>query len=429
MMSNSSNIPSSSVVNTPKHKILIVDDVISNIQIMSRILKNDYEVFFAANGEKALDIAGSKFPDIILLDVMMPGMDGYEVCSRLKSNIDTQNIPVIFVSARDDLDAETHGLDVGAIDFITKPFNPLIVKARIRNHLTLKRQADQLRRLSFIDGLTGIANRRRFQETLEREWRRCRRNQFSLGLFILDVDNFKAYNDGYGHQAGDECLRLIAQAINCLFLRSGDLAARYGGEEFVCLVPETDLDGALALGGAIRGSVIRLEIPHAWSPTAPFVTVSVGGAAMVPPHNLECDDLLALCDRRLYEAKRTGRNRVVIGPWEAASNPPVSVECSSRLMTASTTAKEEPKALASVKMIAKRKNIEAGFLLGKADSVLRLLRHRFGSTSPDIEARLWTSDVLQLNRWFDRALDAPTLDAVFITDQDSSPAKETSGAL
>ncbi len=291
-------------------KILIVDDIPSNVHVLSRILRDDYDIYFATDGERALELVQARLPDLVLLDIMMPGMDGYEVCARIKSDPATHDIPVIFISAKSEVEDETRGLEVGAIDFITKPISPPIVKARVRNHLLLKRQADLLRSLSFLDGLTGIANRRRFDEAMAREWRRCGRSHQPVSLILLDVDHFKAYNDHYGHQAGDECLRAIADILAEQVNRAGDLIARYGGEEFIVLLPETGHEGAEQVAERLRLAVARQGIPHAHSPVAPHITISLGVATQVPTGTDTPDGLAQMADQLLYQAKRSGRNRV-----------------------------------------------------------------------------------------------------------------------
>ncbi|MDQ2103199.1 diguanylate cyclase [Azospirillum isscasi] len=296
-----------------RSKILVVDDIPSNVHVLSRILKDEHDIYFATDGMKALELAQSRLPDLVLLDIMMPGMDGYEVCSRIKADPITRNIPVIFISAKSEVEDETYGLEVGAIDFISKPISPPIVKARVRNHLLLKRQTDLLRTLSFIDGLTGIANRRRFDEVLLREWRRCARAQLPLSLIMLDVDQFKPYNDHYGHQAGDECLRAVGGLLAEQIMRPGDLVARYGGEEFVCLLPETGGDGAVQVAERLRRTVAERCLPHAVSHVADHVTISLGAATAHPAMEDTPDRLTQLADRLLYEAKRAGRNRVCSG--------------------------------------------------------------------------------------------------------------------
>ena len=292
-------------------RILVVDDIPANVKLLEvRLLAEYFEVLTASNGADALEICETGKIDVVLLDIMMPGMDGFEVCRRIKDDPTTHDIPVIFISAKSEVEDETRGLEVGAIDFITKPISPPIVKARVRNHLLLKRQTDLLRSLSFLDGLTGIANRRRFDDTMAREWRRCARSHLPLSLIILDVDHFKAYNDQYGHQAGDECLRIVAEVLAERARRPSDLVARYGGEEFVCLLPETDGSGATRVAEGFRAAVAERRIPHAQSPVAPYVTISLGVATVIPSVESSPDRLAEMADQLLYRAKRSGRNRV-----------------------------------------------------------------------------------------------------------------------
>jgi diguanylate cyclase (GGDEF)-like protein len=291
-------------------RLLVVDDQPINIQALYQIFHGDHEVFMATNGQQALEFCQQDPPDLILLDVMMPNMDGLEVCRRLKAHSLTREVPVIFVTAQESPDEETRALEAGAVDFITKPVNPAVVRARVRTHLTLKRQADLLRSLAFVDGLTGVANRRRFDDSLQREWRRSRRNGASLALLLIDVDHFKQFNDCYGHLVGDSCLQAVAGALKANMGRPHDLAARYGGEEFACLLPETHLAGALAKAEELRQAVQALNIPHALSSIATVVTISIGVAAVVPMMNLSPDQLLSAADEQLYKAKHSGRNRV-----------------------------------------------------------------------------------------------------------------------
>ena len=194
--------------------ILVVDDSPDNLQVLAAVLKQDFKVKVAINGERALALATApEPPDLILLDVMMPGMDGYEVCTRLKQNPATARIPVLFVSSRDDEEDEAHGLSLGAIDYIVKPIRPSIVQARVRNHIELKRSRDLLERLTLQDHLTGIGNRRCFDDALDLEWQRAARAQAPLSLIAIDIDHFKAYNDHYGHPGGDQCLVQVARTL------------------------------------------------------------------------------------------------------------------------------------------------------------------------------------------------------------------------
>lgn len=306
-------------MNEARAKILVVDDVPSNIQAMSMLLKGDYDVYVATNGEKAIELCRTKQPDLALLDVMMPGLDGYEVCTQLKTDALTRDIPVIFITARHEVADETRGLEVGAIDFISKPFSAPIVQARVRNHLQMKRQADQLRRLSFIDGLTGIANRRHFDDMLEKAWRRCSRAGMPMSLIMADVDYFKAFNDHYGHQAGDDCLKTVATLLAGQVGRPDDLMARFGGEEFVCLLSGTDEAGAREVGERMLAAVRDARLPHAASPVAPHVTLSLGIASARPQTATASGALLGLADTLLYQVKTDGRNGLRSGKLGALS--------------------------------------------------------------------------------------------------------------
>lgn len=295
-------------------RLLLVDDQPINIQVLYQIFQDDYDVFFATSGEEALKFCTTRLPDLILLDVMMPGMDGLETCRHLQADELTARIPVIFVTAQNEPNDETRAFEAGGVDFITKPVNPTVVRARVKTHLTLKAQTDMLRALVFIDGLTGVANRRRFDELLNTEWRHCQRSGSPLSLLMIDIDHFKLYNDHYGHQTGDTCLKQVAQTLQSHFKRPHDLVARYGGEEFVCLLPESTLEGALHKAKSLCEAVAQLKIPHATSPTAPEVTISIGVASVVPSAEDSPGLLLAHADTLLYKAKHSGRNQAQGAP-------------------------------------------------------------------------------------------------------------------
>ena len=289
--------------------LLIVDDQPINIQALYRIFAPDHRVLMATSGAKALAVCKDDPPDLVLLDVVMPGMGGHEVCMRLKANEATRDIPVIFVTSHTDAAEETKGLELGAVDFIAKPVNPAVVRARVKTHLALKAQSDLLRQMVFIDGLTGVANRRCFDERLSSEWRRSMRNSSPLALLLLDVDHFKRFNDRYGHQVGDDCLRRVASAVKAHLLRHGDLVARYGGEEFACILPATDFEGAMAVAAGIVQRVRGLQIEHADSDVCNEVTLSIGVALSVPEPGDDAGRLIALADVQLYQAKHSGRGR------------------------------------------------------------------------------------------------------------------------
>lgn len=307
-----------------KRTLLIVDDQPINIQLLSRAFSADYHLIMAASGQQALHICHTHPPDLILLDIEMPEMNGFEVCRHLKAHADTRNIPVIFVTAHIDEQTETRGLQAGAVDFITRPINFNIVRARVNTHLTLKIQSDFLRQLAWRDGLTGAYNRRYFDEHLALEWHKACQQHIPLSLVILDVDVFKDYNDRYGHQQGDECLRKVAAAINPVLKRPGDMLARYGGEEFVCLLPNTVLSGALSVAESIRNTILALQIEHHGSPVTSFVTVSAGVCCKEAASAGNCAELFRQADEQLYLAKQHGRNQCFATPLTPAATPPKS---------------------------------------------------------------------------------------------------------
>jgi diguanylate cyclase (GGDEF)-like protein len=290
-------------------RILAVDDQPANVQVLYQAFAADHQVFMATSGEQALEVCAAKQPDLILLDVVMPGMDGYTLCRHLKADEHTRDIPVIFVTSHRDEAAETRGLEVGAVDFISKPINPAIVRARARTHLTLKAQSDLLRKWVYTDGLTNVSNRRYFEQRLNEEWARAVRQGSPLSVVMIDVDHFKRYNDRYGHQAGDECLRRLAAELTAAVKRPTDLVARYGGEEFVCLLSETPLAGAMQVAQHIGERVREAAIEHDASDTGPIVTVSMGVASRSDAVPGTGPALVRAADAQLYRAKAEGRNR------------------------------------------------------------------------------------------------------------------------
>jgi diguanylate cyclase (GGDEF)-like protein len=296
-------------IEEPRPIVLVVDDVPTNIHLLGSVIQDLGEIVVATSGQQALELTRSEQrPDLILLDVMMPGLDGYQVCRMLQADPWTRSIPVIFVTARDHEADEARGLELGAVDYITRPFSESIVRARVRTHLELKRHRDALERLSYQDGLTGLDNRRRFDEYFVMAWRHAAREQAWLSLLMVDIDYFKGFNDKYGHLAGDQCLRVVARALRSCAHRPLDIVARYGGEEFAFILPNTNLEGATAVARRVLDDVLGLSIMHERSPVAECVTVSVGLASTIPKADAPFYRLIEEADQALYEAKEQGRN-------------------------------------------------------------------------------------------------------------------------
>lgn len=302
--------PYSRQMDSSRAKILIVDDQPINIQVLYQLFAADYQVFMATQGEQAIKIAQAEHPDVILMDMVMPGLDGPTTCIRIQQDAELRHIPIIFITAHHDPEQEARCLEIGGRDFIAKPINPPVVRARVKTQVTLKQQSDLLRQMAFLDGLTGIFNRRYFDERFAMESRRSERDQTDLSLLLLDVDHFKLYNDFYGHQMGDDCLRAIAHALQDAIKRPGDMIARYGGEEFACLLPDTDLAGATVVAQTMLEAVRRLQLPHEASHTAPFVTLSIGLATRHRLAKIDGPSILKLTDQQLYRAKSNGRNQL-----------------------------------------------------------------------------------------------------------------------
>jgi diguanylate cyclase (GGDEF)-like protein len=295
-----------------KARILIVDDEKMNLKVLADLLKEDYMPVLARSGKQALQHAlGDTPPDLILLDVVMPEMGGYEVIKHLKNNDKTNNIPVIFVTARNSIEDEELGLKLGAVDYIIKPYSPPIVKIRVRNHLRIAHQYKLLDQLAYLDGLMEISNRRRFEEIFKKEWERSIRNGTPISLAMVDVDYFKQYNDHYGHAMGDIALQKIAKALTSVLRRPADFIARYGGEEFVIILPETDAAGAREIGERSLQKVAGLDIRHLYSLAADCVTVSIGLATVLKGDGISPKMFLEAADRNLYCAKENGRNQIV----------------------------------------------------------------------------------------------------------------------
>lgn len=292
-----------------KPNVLIVDDEKSNLKILSEILKQEANILIAKNGVQALTKARELEPTLILLDVVMPEMDGFDVITALKADDKTHGIPVIFITGLSDVEHEEKGFTLGACDYIQKPFHASIVKARVKLHLQLARQCRLLEELANIDPLTSLANRRKFSQVLEYEWSAAKREKTCLTILMLDIDSFKPYNDNYGHPMGDEVIQKVARVLNEQFNRPRDFVARYGGEEFVVLLPNTPGEQVQAKMQSCCDAVRALELKHEYSETG-VVTVSIGGASCYPCHEISILQAVEAADAHLYLAKGSGRNQV-----------------------------------------------------------------------------------------------------------------------
>jgi diguanylate cyclase (GGDEF)-like protein len=310
-------------------KALIIEDTLTSAALVCHQLgRMGLETVHALDGESGIESFKRERPDLVLLDIIMPGMDGFEVARRIRQlEKNGEWTPIIFLTARTGDEDLERGIEVGGDDYLIKPVSAIVLKAKVRamqriaqmrhSLLVLTRKLDEanreLTRLSTADGLTGIPNRRRFDETLLNEWRRCARDQRPLSLLLIDVDFFKPFNDNYGHQMGDECLKAIARTLAQTLHRPSDLVARYGGEEFAAILPDTDMGGALAVAESLRAAVQQLGIAHHFSGVSEVVTISLGAACMLPQQGNDsgCIRLLRQADEALYQAKTGGRNQVV----------------------------------------------------------------------------------------------------------------------
>ena len=296
-----------------KPTILVVDDMTTTLLLLHDLLKDTYEVKIAKSGTKALEILESPNDiDLILLDIEMPDINGYDVCKRIKNNETIKNIPIIFITGRTSQEDEEYGLNLGAIDYITKPFNKAIVKLRIKNYLNLKIKNDMLEKLSMYDGLTNIRNRRYFDETFEKTFSEIKRDKKSLAVLMIDIDFFKPYNDNYGHGQGDETLRKVAKALEKTIKRPTDFVARYGGEEFVILLKDINKDGVEAVANNLLNAIRELKITHEFSKIENYVTVSIGVSYYNSSSDITKLELLLKADETLYNVKNSGRNNFAI---------------------------------------------------------------------------------------------------------------------
>ncbi|WP_041177711.1 diguanylate cyclase [Borrelia duttonii] len=289
-------------------KLLLVDDTPTNLDLLLDILQNDYDIRVALNGFDALKQVEIDKPDLILLDVLLPDVSGYEVCRRLKNDPETRDISVIFISSRNSTDAQLEGFNVGGVDYILKPFNGRIINARIKTHLELKRLRDYFKNLSRIDGLTQIPNRRFFTDKFAKSWMQALEHQDNVIVGMLDIDYFKKYNDNYGHTNGDECLKLIAKSLNRIAIKYKIDVARYGGEEFILFSVNKSLEEMIKIVSFLIEDIRNLGIVHEYSDISHFVTVSIGLAEQVPQDS-NFTNIIKLADDKLYEAKISGRNQ------------------------------------------------------------------------------------------------------------------------
>ncbi|PVZ72084.1 GGDEF domain-containing response regulator [Pelagibaculum spongiae] len=305
-------------------KILIVEDEQTNALITRRLVKNLGHIDqVATNGYEAIGMATAELPDLILMDIMMPDIDGIEVTRQLKRRPEFFNVPVIMVTGASDAKLLKEAFDAGATDYVTKGSNPIELTTRLNSALQLKYEVEQrmlresqleeainrLEQLSLLDQLTGIGNRRYFDDLYDRQWRAAKRKHCSIAVVMLDVDDFKRYNDTLGHPAGDECLKKVANALNKEMRRPSDSVSRYGGEEFVAILFDTDARGALEVAERMRKAIHKMKLHHPGSRVCDFVTLSGGIACVIPDGDLTQKQLLESADKALYQAKENGRDR------------------------------------------------------------------------------------------------------------------------
>ena len=299
--------------NEIKNSILVIDDAHSNILAIMHILGDEYTIYAKKNGADGIKAAQELSPDVIMLDIIMPEMDGFEVLAALKASDLTKNIPVIFITGLRESGDEIKGLSSGVADYITKPFVPEIVKLRVRNQVQIVNQIRTIQRLSMTDQLTGLPNRRYFDDRFKTEWARAHRDQAPISILIADIDKFKTYNDTYGHQQGDVALSEFARVFSGPLKRPADFVARWGGEEFIALLPNTDAIGAMNVAELIRSGIEEMIVPRLDRvvESASKVTVSVGGNTHYFGEKTTVMEFFARADEALYAAKNQGRNRSV----------------------------------------------------------------------------------------------------------------------
>lgn len=305
-----------------KQSVLVIDDEKINLKIIGDILNDDVCIMMAKSGEQGIRKAIEYQPDLILLDVLMPEMDGFETMTRLRHDARTSAIPVIFVTALNDSSHEEKALLMGASDYIQKPLHTNIVQARVRLHLQLIKQRKMLEELANIDPLTSLANRRKYQDVIAHEWQAAILNQDCISLFVIDIDNFKQYNDCYGHATGDKVLQQVAAVLAHQVSDKG-LVARYGGEEFVILLPRHSREIAIDVARRCMQGVEALNLAYSHENFSGKVTVSVGGSTKSPSLGCKSDDFFDAADDMLGFAKKSGKNRIL---WKLPNDQQVVVE-------------------------------------------------------------------------------------------------------
>lgn len=293
-----------------KDRILVIDDSAVQIEFLHSILKDDYKLTMCQTAAEGLRAAKEGDFSLILLDVVMPDMDGFTLIRELKATDLTKHVPVIMITGLADIQYEERGLLLGAVDYIAKPFSPVIIKARVNTHIQLYHYQTQFKEQALMDELSGVANRRRYEAESAARWQDAARFGLPFSVCLFDIDKFKVYNDTFGHPAGDKVIAAVAKAAASHFRRATDLFARYGGEEFAAVFVGTTAQGAFELLQEVRQAIEALQIPHDPS-VGPCVTVSIGGVTLVPKQGDDYHTYLKLADTMLYDAKRLGRNRVV----------------------------------------------------------------------------------------------------------------------
>ncbi|MDM7861689.1 diguanylate cyclase [Alteromonas sp. ASW11-36] len=300
-------------LNDYRASVLVVDDEPINTEILANALVQKYWVHQAASGKQALDFVRKRPVDLILLDIRMPDMDGYEVLRELKRDASTDSIPVIFVTGQDSTEDELRGLKLGAVDYIRKPYKIPLALARINVHIDLKVKSDILAHVASADGLTGIANRRTFDESLVSIHEHCMGERSNYGVVLIDIDFFKQYNDTYGHAQGDDALKSVASTLYSVAQRTDDIVARVGGEEFALILPNVDKKALQALCEKIHRAIAALGIEHKASEVSNRLTVSVGGVLCAPQAGNSPSVIYQQADQALYAAKNQGRDTTVMG--------------------------------------------------------------------------------------------------------------------